>query len=218
MADSDTDLDERSPKMMAPQESESCETGAVTSCPELSFEEIVRLHQRDVRLFVTRFVGNHAAADDVAQEVFVEVYRSLHKFAGRSSLKAWIFGIARHKIGTWFRQQSRQIRAQGLDIEWDLIQYRAQPWQQESALAIETGQQVDIDAERETMLLRGCMEKLKPSQRTLIQRFYFEGTTAESIGQEQGRGAGAVRMALMRIREALAKCIRQQTARRFSNE
>lgn len=183
-----------------------------------SFEEIVRQYQRDVRLYVARFLGRHAAVDDVAQEVFVQVYRSLDQFAGRSPLKAWIFGIARNCVGTWFRQQNRQIRFRSLDLDLDLAQFHWQKSHATQASESETVAGVDSDTETQLATLRGCLAKLKPPQRALVQQFYFEQVTAESIAQQQGRGAGAIRMALLRIREALAKCVRQQLARRSTHE
>lgn len=176
------------------------------------FEEIVRTYHRDVRLFVARFLGNDPAAEDVAQEVFVQVHRSLDQFQGRASLKTWILGIARHRIGTWFRQQSRQLRTSSLDVEADLVQYRWQAFQHEE-LAIGEGSQLGLDPDVELGLLRLCLQKLKPIQRELVQSFYFQDATAESISRLQGRSAGAVRMSLLRIREALAKCIRKQAAK-----
>ncbi|MCU0719897.1 MAG: sigma-70 family RNA polymerase sigma factor [Pirellula sp.] len=183
-----------------------------------SFEDIVRTYHRDVRLFVARFLGNDPAVDDVAQEVFVQVHRSLSQFHGRSSLKTWILGVARHRVGTWFRQQSRRLRTCSLDVDTDLVQYRWEKFQDgdESATGVKGSSEFDADVELE--LLRNCMMKLKPTQRSLIQSFYFEEATAESISRDQGRSAGAVRMSLLRIREALAKCIRQQATRRFHDE
>lgn len=178
----------------------------------------MRLYHKDVRFYVARFLGNDPAVDDVAQEVFVQVYRSLDSFAGRSSLKSWILGIARNRVGTWFRQQSRQIQFQSVDIDSDMVQYRWLEWQN----AEEQGHGESLSRQEsllhDVQLLRGCMDKLKPPHRALIQRFYFDGVTAEEMGREQGRNSGTVRMALLRIREALAKCMRKHAARLVSDE
>lgn len=181
------------------------------------FEDIVRTYHRDVRLFVARFLGNDPATEDIAQEVFVQVHRSLDQFQGRAAVKTWILGIARHRVGTWFREKSRQLRTSSLDLEADLVQYRWQEFQQEEELAV-GGSKSGLDPDVELGLLRSCLQKLKPLQRELVQSFYFEGSTAESISQSQGRSAGAVRMSLLRIREALAKCIRKHATREFHHE
>lgn len=182
------------------------------------FEDIVRNYHRDVRLFVARFLGNDPATEDVTQEVFVQVHRSLDQFQGRASLKTWILGIARHRVGTWFRQKTRQIRTSSLDLEAELIQYRWQEFQQFEESTIGGGSNSGFDPELDLSRLRNCLQKLKPPQRDLVQRFYFDEVTAESISQTQGRSAGAVRMSLLRIREALAKCIRKQATKEFQHE
>jgi RNA polymerase sigma-70 factor (ECF subfamily) len=218
LSDSQTDLGPTVPDATIPNE--QCETEAV-----LTFEQIVRLYQSDVRLYVARFVGNDPTADDIAQEVFVEVYRNLDSFANRGSLRAWIMAIARHRVGTWFRQRSRQPSFQALDIESDLVQYRMIQWQGEGRHGDNPADAADLsisdvpDAWRDNLVsLRSCMEKLKSPQRLLIQRFYYDGATSEAIGIEQGRSAATIRMALFRIRQALAKCIRKHSAWTSSDE
>ena len=51
-----------------------------------SFDTIVERHQRQVYQLCFRFVGNHADASDLAQDVFVRAYRGLHRFKGDASL------------------------------------------------------------------------------------------------------------------------------------
>jgi RNA polymerase sigma-70 factor, ECF subfamily len=218
LSDSQIDSGPTVPNAMIP--SEQCETEAV-----LTFEQIVRRYQNDVRMYVARFVGNDPSADDIAQEVFVEVYRCMESFAGRGSLKAWIMAIARHRVGTWFRQRSRQPNFQALDIESDLVQYRMIQWQDEGSRGNSMNDTTEFsgssapDAWRDNLAsLRSCMEKLKGPQRSLIQRFYFDGATSEVIGIEQGRSAATIRMALLRIRQSLAKCIRKQSPWKSNDE
>lgn len=166
-----------------------------------AFEEIVRLHQRDVRSFVRKYLGPHSAADDVAQDVFVQVYRSIKNYSGEGSLKAWIFGIARNRIRTLFRQRSNQLREQQLDLAAELAEWRLE--QSEDDALTET-------LESEKRALQQCLRRLAARHRELIQQFYFQGVAAESIAERQGKKAGAVRMSLLRIRNALGKCIRQE--------
>ena len=46
--------------------------------------------------------------DDLLQEVFLAAWVSLERFQGRSSLRAWLYGIARHKVEDYYRDQLRQ--------------------------------------------------------------------------------------------------------------
>lgn len=165
------------------------------------FEEIVRLYQRDVRLYVMRQLGAGASADDVSQEIFIEVYRSLHRCRSEQSLRAWIFAIARHRILDWFRTEARNRRRKNLDFDSDLIQFRLGQFE---------SQETDQEAvEQQLGALRQCLEQLPTDHRELIDRHYLRGETAEAIAASSGRNSGTIRMALLRVRHVLGKCISQ---------
>lgn len=57
-------------------------------------EEIYRAFERPVRNLARRLLANRAAADDVAQDVFVDVLTRLHQFEGRGSFAGWVRSIA----------------------------------------------------------------------------------------------------------------------------
>lgn len=61
---------------------------------EKAFEEIVRRYQRQVANIIYLTLGNREEVDDLSQEVFVRVYRSLGRFEYDSSLYSWIYRIA----------------------------------------------------------------------------------------------------------------------------
>jgi RNA polymerase sigma-70 factor (ECF subfamily) len=61
---------------------------------ERAFFSLVRSYERRVFALVLRMVGNRAEAEDLAQEVFVQVFRSVALFRGDSKLSTWIFRIA----------------------------------------------------------------------------------------------------------------------------
>ena len=59
-----------------------------------AFGPVVERYQRQVYSVCYRFVGNHADASDLAQDVFIRAYRGLRRFRGRSSLGTWLYRIA----------------------------------------------------------------------------------------------------------------------------
>jgi RNA polymerase sigma-70 factor (ECF subfamily) len=61
---------------------------------EEAFQELVETYKQRVFFIALRIVRDEDLAADVAQEVFVKVYRSIDKFQGRSSLYTWIYRIA----------------------------------------------------------------------------------------------------------------------------
>jgi len=69
---------------------------------------LVRRHQGLVRGFLRRVLGNHADADDLAQDVFVTAWSRLSAFRGETRLSVWLCGIAYRKALTWQRSSRRR--------------------------------------------------------------------------------------------------------------
>jgi len=72
-----------------------------------AYGELVRRHQSAVRSFLRRLTGgDHALADDLAQETFIEAFRSLSRYRAQAGFCSWLLGIAYNR----FRQQRRRAR------------------------------------------------------------------------------------------------------------
>jgi RNA polymerase sigma-70 factor (ECF subfamily) len=61
---------------------------------EKAFEEIVRMYQHKVFNLVYRMIGNSEEAEDVAQEVFVTVFKAIDSFRGEAKFSTWLYRIA----------------------------------------------------------------------------------------------------------------------------
>ena len=85
---------------------------AWTSNPRPNFSQLVALHQQGLRAFLRRLCGNHALADDLAQETFVSAWQSLHRFDATKDFRAWLFGIGwrkyREQKRSWLRRIKRE--------------------------------------------------------------------------------------------------------------
>ncbi|HWA28364.1 MAG TPA: RNA polymerase sigma factor [Lacunisphaera sp.] len=87
---------------------------AVASDDPAAFGELVRRHQSAVRHFLRHLTrGDAALADDLAQETFVQAWRSLARFEGRASFPTWLLGIAHNH----WRNARRQQRAVSVEPE-----------------------------------------------------------------------------------------------------
>jgi RNA polymerase sigma-70 factor (ECF subfamily) len=73
-----------------------------------AFETLMREHLDAVFGHALRFFGDHATAEDAAQEVFVKVYRSLGDFDGRAAFSTWLYRIAPPLSLDMFRRGKRQ--------------------------------------------------------------------------------------------------------------
>lgn len=182
------------PKLIETNAEEEIRTLANTS-----FEEIVRLYQADVRILARRHFGSPAEADEVAQEVFVKVYRGLGSFRGESSIRTWVLSIARNQIRLHIRNESRRRRSSETIVPPELLEAEA---------AEEVDPFQTSDAVEELDALRDCVSRLNERQRWFVESFYFLKHSAEMIASDASLTPGAVRMLLMRVRKQLAECIR----------
>lgn len=80
-----------------------------------AFEQLVRRHQGRVRAQLQRLLhGDAAAADDVAQEVFLLAWRKLHQFRGEAEFSTWLYRIA---YACFLQAQRRRRDTQAVDDE-----------------------------------------------------------------------------------------------------
>lgn len=166
------------------------------------FAHIVRLHQAAVRWYLVRCLRDAAAADDLAQEVFLCAHQNLASFRGVGSLRGWLIGMARNMALQHVRTAVRRRRRESGPLAMRLAEWRLEQATQES-IAEEHPRQM-------FQALQTCLEQLAPESRRVVEEHYFQHQTAEAIARRQGRGAGSVRMMLLRIRNALGDCIRNQ--------
>jgi RNA polymerase sigma-70 factor (ECF subfamily) len=78
----------------------------LTDDDRAAFGELVRRHQSAVRQFLRHLTRDAALADDLAQETFVQAYRSLARFRGDSAFTTWLLGIAHNR----WRNARRRLR------------------------------------------------------------------------------------------------------------
>jgi RNA polymerase sigma-70 factor (ECF subfamily) len=90
--------------------------GAQAGSPE-DFGRLVRLHQQALRAFLRRLCGNHAEADDLAQETFVRAWAIITRCDPVRQFRPWLFGIAWRKYREGRRSWLRLLRRQAAYVE-----------------------------------------------------------------------------------------------------
>jgi RNA polymerase sigma-70 factor (ECF subfamily) len=78
-----------------------------------AFRKLVELNQKKVIHICLSYVRNSPDAEDVAQEVFIEMYRSINNFRNESSISTWLYRLAVNKSLDFIRQSKRQKRGSG---------------------------------------------------------------------------------------------------------
>ena len=146
-----------------------------------------------------RLVPRADLIDDLLQEVFLAAWVNLERFQGRSSLRAWLHGIARHKVEDYYREQIRQPERVAEDkLESD------------SAPAVEPPFDEFLDRERLEAKTRHVLESLPDRYRAALLWRYWEKRSAQEMAMQTGKSAKAIERLLARAR--------QQFRRRWKDE
>ena len=75
---------------------------------EDAFREMVRTYQEQVYNLVFRMLGNHEEAEDLSQDVFVTVFKSIDRFRGDSKLSTWLYRIAANQCKNRYKYLARR--------------------------------------------------------------------------------------------------------------
>ncbi len=156
-----------------------------------AFATIITRYQAYIFAIVLRFVSERQDAEDLAQEVFLQLYRSLpNKQEGE--LKSWIGKIAVNKALDWKRSQKRrQALAECLE-QICLAENRS-----DSKI-----EQVILQREQE-MLLHQLCRGLSPPYRRVVVKYHFEGKSYQTIAREEGISVKTVESRLYRARKMM---------------
>ncbi len=168
---------------------------------ERAFEEIVALYRDKVFGLIVRMVGNREEAEDLAQEVFITVLKSIDTFRGESKFSTWLYRIAANH--TKNRMKYLHRRAYKATGEYDDATERAMqrgetpgaPRTQtpESAMA---GAQID-------RVVQAAIAELDEEHRELVVLRDMEELSYEEIVAITGLNEGTVKSRLHRARSAL---------------
>lgn len=170
---------------------------------EAAFTELVEQHKTMVFAVTYGMLRDHEDAEDVAQDIFVSVFKGLDSFREDSSLRTWIYRIALNHSRNRLRARSR--RAWGAHDSVD-----ERPWLQEQS-AGETPPSSQHDPvrtmeRRETAdrIQRG-LDALPELSRTIIIMRDIEGRSYDEIAEQLGVASGTVKSRIFRARAALRK-------------
>ena len=172
-------------------------------CPD-SIRLLVELHYKPLRFFLAKYINRPSDIDDLAQDVLITALNGLDRFSQKSSFSTWLMGIARNKSLEFLRKEkvTRQ-RTEKFFLE-EVARRKL------TRLELDTGSLADQS--QQLAHLKVCLRELPARSKALIDRHYFEKTSAATIARDSDQKPNAIRMKLMRIRNVLRKCLQQKQA------
>lgn len=161
------------------------------------FLQVVRLHELPLRTYLATQVYVQADVEDLAQEVFIAAYRDLHRFQRDGDFGAWLRGIARNRLLTYFRSQKRRSTS-------------TERFRREVARLAEEDLELAMNRADEDRIDRilHCISKL-PDKLKRVVRSGLEGARPASLAEEFRTSIPAIYQLHYRANQLLRDCMNQ---------
>jgi RNA polymerase sigma-70 factor, ECF subfamily len=168
---------------------------------QAAWEDLVKVHSRRVYSICYRFTGSDHEAQDLTQEVFLRVFRSLKSFrAGEGSFTVWLGRLARNLLIDHYRRTKRDRATDSIEEQLPMLEERT---------AI-SGRTEGLVAGREASeALQGALQKLSPELRETVILRDLEELEYREIAQVLNVPEGTVKSRLNRGRAELLRILRK---------
>jgi RNA polymerase sigma-70 factor, ECF subfamily len=181
---------------------ERCADGDEVACADLVSE-----HQRMVVQLAVNLLGDRDEALDLSQEVFLKVFRTIHRFRGHSSLRTWIYRIAVNQARNRHRFWRRRHRADQVSLDQHIAAHG------DFLSGGETTPDRVFAQKELASQLQHALDGLPFDQRTAIILREVDGLSYEEIAYSLGVAVGTVKSRLTRARQALRSELREAKIR-----
>ncbi len=168
---------------------------------EAAWEEMVRQYSRRIYNLAYRFTGNRAAAEDLTQEVFLRLYRTLEQYDPREGdLSSWLMRVARNLIIDDYRRRARTPAQNGEDLAEHEYHLRADEREDPHAL---------VERRELSEQIHAALAKLSPELRACVILRDLEGLSYQEIAEALQIPEGTVKSRINRGRLELARVLRR---------
>lgn len=182
---------------------ELCDEDLIAALADGAVWAMDLLYQRYSRLLYSlayRFVGDLRIAEDLTQEVFLAAWQHAPSYVPQTaSVSSWLTSIMRYRAYDYLRRIYRRHILQ--EVSWEA--------DEKDASSVSPDLWDDVWRSMQGELVRECLLRLQPEQRTVIELAYFEGRTQSEIAAlcqiPLGTVKGRMRLALKRLKSELEK-------------
>lgn len=175
---------------------------------ETAFNELVELYERRVHALVYRMIGRREEAEEVTQDVFVQVFKAIDRFRGESKLSTWIFRVAVNLCKNRMKYNARRVSVGGQDLETI-----AEHTSLDGGRGVSTGTVERPDELMEGVQLEHIVKRalagLEPEFRELVVLCDVEDLSYEEIAEIASLPVGTVKSRIHRGRKQLRAAVEQ---------
>jgi len=166
---------------------------------QAAWEEIVRLHRRKVFNIAYKFVGRHDLAEDLTQDIFLKLYRSLNTFDRRANFQTWLISVSRNLCIDHYRSVRKERETINRDIDASTLM----------PVSRDRSAYAQLELRDRVQLLRAALDTLPPTLRTAVLLRDIQELTYQEIADRLSVPEGTVKSRINRGRTELARQIQK---------
>jgi RNA polymerase sigma-70 factor (ECF subfamily) len=144
-----------------------------------AFNQLVRKYQERIYWHVRKMVFDHDDTDDVVQEVFIKVWKNLHKFRQDAQLYTWIYRIATNECLNFLKKKKRASLLSLTDYQ--------------DVLVSKLDMSVQLDGDMIEMKLQKALLELPDKQRLVFNMKYFDDMKYQEIAEITETSVGSLK-------------------------
>ncbi len=169
---------------------------------EAAWEDLVRTHTRRVYAICYRFTNSHTEAQDIAQDVFLRVFRTLKSFRpGEGTFVVWLTRLTRNLLIDHYRRGKMDRATDSIEEQLPML---------EEKTSLDSRTDAMLSSREASEILQAALQKLSPDLREALILRDLEELEYKEIADVLNVPEGTVKSRLNRGRTELARILRRQ--------
>jgi len=168
--------------------------GRIAARDMTALRALLACHQVRVFRYILRLVRNAAVAEELTNEVFLEVWRSAGSYAGASSAATWMLSIAHHRAVSSLRKR------------------REETWDEDAAAELpDTGDNPEMVAQKadKGAIMRRCLDALSPEHKSIIDLVYYHDMSIREAREVLQIPENTVKSRMYHARKRLSELLKE---------
>ncbi len=166
---------------------------------QVAWERIVRLHWRKVFNVAYKFVGKHDEAEDLTQDIFLKIFKSLDTFDRRANFQTWLISVSRNLCIDHYRSVRKERETIDRDVDANEL----------APAAADAGPIAALEQRDRVSLLREALAALPDTLRTAVVMRDIQELSYQEIAERLRLPEGTVKSRINRGRTELARQVRR---------
>jgi RNA polymerase sigma-70 factor (ECF subfamily) len=166
---------------------------------QAAWERIVSLYWRKVFNVAYKFVGRHDLAEDLTQDVFLKLYKSLDTFDRRANFQTWLISVSRNLCIDHYRSVRKERETINRDVDASEL----------SPVSHDPAADTRLELRDRVTLLRQALDRLAPTLRTAVMLRDIQELSYQEIADRLRLPEGTVKSRINRGRTELARQIQK---------